>query len=795
MRTRLFNRHRFKAAIAAIVAVIMLCFVLPCEAFAAGENPELAERHAWFTYGYTECTGEIHAASESGIQSSGSSGTEYPVVYSTSMMLCDTDHVLHVEGDGVTSDNAAITALDPDVLDIDSEGNVTLHGPGTARVRARVAADQTYDECIIYLYVKVDRHEGWIEDPPHFADRPEEWGLEINTAEGPHQLGLHLRPGAGVKYSSDNPQVAIVDQNGFVSPLSAGVTQIFMEIDDGGGRYKACRIGWTVKVSGDTLPEDLYDPEGGSEDRHVWFEYEYTECTGAECLVSNLNRLNSEDIDSMNPAYYSTTMMLCDTGYVLHVKGEDVTDENVTIVSMDPNVLDIGTEGHVTLHKTGTARIKATVAADEKYKKSILYLEVTVDRHEGWNEISGIYYASRPGVSSLDLCKDDKPQQLVLDLRPGASAKYYSGDESLVTVGNNGLVTPLSAGTTQIIIEVDDGGGKYKPCRISRTINITGDPIPGVEARPALRLEYRCATCNNTAYLSSYLLFPPYGESEYLEMDMKRCDTKHNIRLVGMGVTADNVTFRSADPDILDVDSKGNVTLKKTGVTVITVTVAAYDIYKEDTVYLLVYSGWDPQWIGEDGRIIQRIAGKQGPFDVDWQKGLRLDLQAWTGLEYSVCAGENIATVDPNGCVTFTGKGRASIKVSASGNDEFLPAETIINITAHDYAEEKAAALRAEIAKARSLKKPVLNVKALKGRKNKLTWGKVANADGYIVYVRYPGKKKYVKAAVRKATVKSVKHKGLSKGKVYRYKVRAYKKVNGKIYYSPFSRVRKTRVR
>jgi hypothetical protein len=212
-------------------------------------------------------------------------------------------------------------------------------------------------------------------------------------------------------------------------------------------------------------------------------------------------------------------------------------------------------------------------------------------------------------------------------------------------------------------------------------------------------------------------------------------------------------------------------------------------------VYLLVYSGWDPQWIGEDGRIIQRIAGKKGPFDVDWQKGLRLDLQAWTGLEYSVCAGENIATVDPNGCVTFTGKGRASIKVSASGNDEFLPAEAIINITAHDYAEEKAAALRAEIAKARSLKKPVLNVKALKGRKNKLTWGKVANADGYIVYVRYPGKKKYVKAAVRKATVKSVKHKGLSKGKVYRYKVRAYKKVNGKIYYSPFSRVRKTRVR
>ena len=143
----------------------------------------------------------------------------------------------------------------------------------------------------------------------------------------------------------------------------------------------------------------------------------------------------------------------------------------------------------------------------------------------------------------------------------------------------------------------------------------------------------------------------------------------------------------------------------------------------------------------------------------------------------------------------FKGKGSASIKVSAAGDDEFLPAEVIINITAHDYAEEKAAALRAEIARARSLKKPTLSIKALKGRKNKLTWGKVANAAGYIVYVRYPGRKKYVKAAVRKATVKSVTHKGLSKGKVYKYKVRAYKKVNGKIYYSPFSRIRKARVR
>ena len=85
--------------------------------------------------------------------------------------------------------------------------------------------------------------------------------------------------------------------------------------------------------------------------------------------------------------------------------------------------------------------------------------------------------------------------------------------------------------------------------------------------------------------------------------------------------------------------------------------------------------------------------------------------------------------------------------------------------------------------------------KALKGKKNKITWDKVENADGYVVYVKYPGAKKYVKAVTRDATVKSVTHKGLSRNRVYRYKVRAYKRVSGKTYYGPFSRVKKAKAR
>jgi hypothetical protein len=126
-----------------------------------------------------------------------------------------------------------------------------------------------------------------------------------------------------------------------------------------------------------------------------------------------------------------------------------------------------------------------------------------------------------------------------------------------------------------------------------------------------------------------------------------------------------------------------------------------------------------------------------------------------------------------------------------------------VNITARDYAEEEEAArkaaeearLKTEIARAKALKRPTLKAVALGGRKVKLTWSKVSYASGYSVYVRYPGTRKYVRAVTKSAAVKSVTHKGLSRNKVYYYKVRAYKRVNGKTYYGPFSLIKKVRVK
>lgn len=86
-----------------------------------------------------------------------------------------------------------------------------------------------------------------------------------------------------------------------------------------------------------------------------------------------------------------------------------------------------------------------------------------------------------------------------------------------------------------------------------------------------------------------------------------------------------------------------------------------------------------------------------------------------------------------------------------------------------------------------SLKK-VSGLKASSGKTDrvKLQWNKVPNADGYQVLRYNASKKKFVKVA--NVTKTSYIDKKRTAGKPYRYKVKAYRKVNGNLSYGPLSK-------
>ncbi len=90
-----------------------------------------------------------------------------------------------------------------------------------------------------------------------------------------------------------------------------------------------------------------------------------------------------------------------------------------------------------------------------------------------------------------------------------------------------------------------------------------------------------------------------------------------------------------------------------------------------------------------------------------------------------------------------------------------------------------------------------LKVAKAKSKQVSLKWKKVSDATGYEIY-RAQGKNgKYKKIkTIKKTGIETyVDKEGLKKGKTYVYKIRAYKKVNGKTYYSTFSSEKSIKVK
>ena len=92
----------------------------------------------------------------------------------------------------------------------------------------------------------------------------------------------------------------------------------------------------------------------------------------------------------------------------------------------------------------------------------------------------------------------------------------------------------------------------------------------------------------------------------------------------------------------------------------------------------------------------------------------------------------------------------------------------------------------------KKLKKPLFaSVKRKSGTKAVAKWKKVAEAEGYELQISTRPKKGFKRIAKISAKKNSYVKKGLSKNKVYYFRVRAYKKVAGKYYYSAWSKVKK----
>lgn len=226
------------------------------------------------------------------------------------------------------------------------------------------------------------------------------------------------------------------------------------------------------------------------------------------------------------------------------------------------------------------------------------------------------------------------------------------------------------------------------------------------------------------------------------------------------------LSYSSSDTDIATVSSGGVVTIKSAGTVTINIKAAATSSYTAASKQVTIYISKASQNI--------TCAVKNTVNKSFGASAFSLGAKSKTGRTYTT-SNSNIAKVSSDGKVTLKNPGKAVITITAKEGTNYKKATKKITVNV-------------------ALKKPSLTVKTKKTngkRKATLTWTKPYGAQGYELYTYVPsaksGKKTYIKSGNKKSATVS----GFKKKTTYKYKIRAYRTVNGKKVYSPYTSYKK----
>lgn len=219
------------------------------------------------------------------------------------------------------------------------------------------------------------------------------------------------------------------------------------------------------------------------------------------------------------------------------------------------------------------------------------------------------------------------------------------------------------------------------------------------------------------------------------------------------------VTWEASELDGIKVTEDGKVTFTKPGTYHVqakvsdTVKSGWYEVQAENPVILdetiavtgVTLSGAEKLSVGESAALTAAVAPANATD------------QALTFTSSSA----DVIKVDNSGRVTALKPGRATVTVTATGGKK---ASMQIIVT-----------------------EPVVlpQGKALQGRKVKLTWNKVENADGYEVYGAVCNGNMKLQKVVKgkKLTLSKVSRKKLDKNKDYKFRIKAYRMIDGRKVY------------
>ena len=377
---------------------------------------------------------------------------------------------------------------DTSVATVDQNGNITAKSAGNTTVTVTTEDGSKIDTC------EVTVTENTIPVTGVTLDKDK---LELAKG-GTGQLTAYVLPenatNKNVTWSSSDPSIATVDQNGNVTAKTAGNVTITVTTDDGGYRA-SCDVTVKEYIPVKSVTIDKYDlkiiegetaqliatvlPENATNKNVTWRSNDTSiasvDQNGKVTAVGEglaMIYATTEDGNKEAGCFTYVIAKTHVTGVTLNetklelVEGgtaqltatvlpENATNKNVTWKSFDTSLVTVDQNGNVTAKNPGSGAVGLTT--------------VTVTTEDGGYEAScTVIVRGKVPVQSITLnetrleLNEGETKKLTATVLPenatNKKVTWKSNDESVATVDQNGNVKGISPGTVDIVVTTEDGG-------------------------------------------------------------------------------------------------------------------------------------------------------------------------------------------------------------------------------------------------------------------------------------------------------------------------------------------------
>ncbi len=488
--------------------------------------------------------------------------TEAELVEGESITLTAT-----IAPEDATDKTVSWVSSDEEIAKVDSVGKVSAIAPGTADITVTTTDGEKKAVFALTVVAKVVPVESIAIDKET---------LELVEGDSATLTATVSPDNASDKtyaWTSSNPDVATVAEDGTVTAIAPGNTTITATSNDG-GKTASCEVsvakriihvesvtlsGETSVTAGDTVtftytitPSDatVQDVKWSSSDESVI----KVDADGTAVVLKNgvatitVTTVDGEKtasakilaspllVSSLSLDVTSLTLAAGEEGkLVATVAPENATNKELSWKSLTTSVATVDAEGNVKAVKPGTAKIRVSTTDGSKLNAEC---EVTVTKAK----------VAVTGVSldnTLLLISVGESRKLSATVKPsGATNKevsWASSNESVATVDSNGNVKGLKEGSATITVTTKDGS-KTATCKVTVSKPVSTIAVTGV-------------SLNKTS------LSLTVGESQSLSATVSPSNASDK-----------SVSWKSSNTSVATVDGSGNVKAVKAGTAKVTVT-------------------------------------------------------------------------------------------------------------------------------------------------------------------------------------------------------------------------------